>query len=66
MAKSNEGEGNKTAARQYNQGATDHAQSGKSDRAAKAAATALDGPEGSTLRDAEKKEESSRREKTLS
>ena len=55
MAKRNEGEGNKTAAREYNQGATEHAQSGKSDKAAKAAAEALDSPEGSSLRDAENK-----------
>ena len=55
MAKRNEGEGNKTAARQYNQGATEHAKSGNSSKAAVAAVKALDGPEGPSLREAENK-----------
>ncbi len=53
MAQRNEGEGNKTAAKQYNKGATAHAQSGKSEKAAKDAARALDTPEGAALREAE-------------
>jgi hypothetical protein len=55
VTKQNEGEGNKTAARQYNRGATEHARSGKSEEAAKAAAKALDSAEGASLRDAERK-----------
>jgi len=53
MTQRNEGEGNKTAAKEYNKGATEHAQSGKSDKAAKDAVRAMDTPEGTTLREAE-------------
>ena len=50
----NEGEGNKTAAREYNEKATEHAGSGKSEPAAKEAEAAIEGPEGDELRRAEK------------
>jgi len=53
MAQRNEGEGNKTAAKQYNKAATAHAQSGKSEKAAKDAARAMDTPEGTAMREAE-------------
>jgi hypothetical protein len=49
----NEGEGNQTAARQYNDAQKNFAKSGKVDTAAKDAAEALDGPQGRELRDAE-------------
>jgi hypothetical protein len=51
----NEGEGNRTAAAEYNKGATRTAQSGKVDQAAQEARRAVDGPEGKELRDAEAK-----------
>jgi len=50
----NEGEGNKTAARHYNEKTTAFAKSGKVDVAAKNAKKAVDGPEGKELRKAEK------------
>jgi hypothetical protein len=53
MGAKNEGEGNKTADREYRQGATKHAQSGQSDQKAKEAEEALDSEEGSDLREAE-------------
>jgi hypothetical protein len=49
----NEGEGNKTAAKQYNDAQKEFASSGKVDEAAKDAAKAVDGPEGDSLRQAE-------------
>lgn len=49
----NEGEGNKTAAKEYNTRATEHAKSGRSDEAAKDAARAMDTPEGTAMREAE-------------
>ncbi len=49
----NEGEGNHTAAKQYNDAQKKFAQSGKVDPAARDAARAVDGPEGSELRKAE-------------
>jgi hypothetical protein len=49
----NEGEGNHTAARHYNDAQKRFAESGKVDPAAKDAARAVDGPEGSELRKAE-------------
>ena len=49
----NEGEGNRTAARAYNKGATQFTGSGKVEAQAKAAERAVDGPEGPALRDAE-------------
>jgi hypothetical protein len=49
----NEGEGNRTAAKQYNKETTQFAQSGAVDRRAKEAEQALDGAEGDALRRAE-------------
>jgi hypothetical protein len=49
----NEGEGNHTAAKQYNDAQKDFAHSGKVEPAAKDAAKAVDGPEGADLRKAE-------------
>jgi hypothetical protein len=48
----NQGEGNKTAARDYNRKATDHAKSGDVERDAREASEALD-VEGGALREAE-------------
>ena len=48
-----EGEGSRTGAKQYNDGATAFAHSGKVDKAAQDAARAVDGPEGASLRAAE-------------
>lgn len=50
----NEGEGNKTAARHYNQETTEYAKSGKAEQAAKQAEQAVDGAEGKELRQAER------------
>jgi hypothetical protein len=50
----NEGEGNKTAARHYNEETTAYAKSGKADAAAKAAEKAVEGPENKELRKAER------------
>jgi len=50
----NEGEGNRTAARQYNKATTKFANSGKVEPAAQRAKKALDSAEGSDLRRAEK------------
>ncbi len=52
-SKRNEGEGNKTAAREYNKATTDFAKSGRVEEQAKAARKAVDGPEGEDLRQAE-------------
>ncbi len=49
----NEGEGNKTAARHYNDKATDFAKSGRVDEQAKKARDALEGGEGHALKQAE-------------
>lgn len=49
----NEGEGNRTAARRYNEGASEHAKSGKVADEAKAARDAFEGAEGDELRRAE-------------
>jgi hypothetical protein len=49
----NEGEGNHTAAREFNKAQTDFAKSGKVKPAAEDAAAAVDGPEGAGLRKAE-------------
>jgi hypothetical protein len=49
----NEGEGNKTAAREYNQATTAFAQSGKVKPAADAAKRSLDTDEGEELKKAE-------------
>jgi hypothetical protein len=50
----NEGEGNKTAARHYNEATQKYVESGKVDDAAREAQEALEGPEGEALRRAEK------------
>jgi hypothetical protein len=49
----NEGEGNRTAAREYNQAQRDFARSGKVKESAKAARKAVEGVEADELRDAE-------------
>jgi hypothetical protein len=49
----NEGEGNKTAARRYNQATENYGKSGRVESAAAAAKEALDGPEGAELEEAE-------------
>ncbi len=49
----NQGEGNKTAARDYDKKATEHAKSGKAERAAREAAKAVEGREGGELHKAE-------------
>jgi hypothetical protein len=51
----NEGEGSRTAAAEYNKGATRTARSGKVEQAAKAAERAYEGSEGEELRRAEAK-----------
>jgi hypothetical protein len=48
----NEGEGNKTADREYRQAATRHAVSPKSEKMAREAEEALDGEEGKELEEA--------------
>ncbi len=53
MAQKNEGEGNHTAARVYDEQATRFAKSGKVEEKAKEARKAVDGPEGKDLRRAE-------------
>lgn len=53
MTQRNEGEGNKTAAKEYNKGATAHARSGRSEEAARKARQAMDTPEGTEMREAE-------------
>jgi hypothetical protein len=49
----NEGEGNKTAAREYNEAQKRFAQSGKVEQKAREAEEALDGPEKEALQQAE-------------
>lgn len=49
----NEGEGNRTAARRYNEGATGHAKSGKVPEEAKAARETFEGAGGDEIRRAE-------------
>ena len=51
----NEGEGSKTAARAYNQGAEEFARSGKVEAAARQAREDVEGPRGQELRDAEER-----------
>jgi hypothetical protein len=54
MAQRNEGEGNKTAARAYNKGATEHARHRKDvEKEARDAERAIEGGEGAALREAE-------------
>jgi hypothetical protein len=50
----NEGEGNRTAARHYNQAQHQFAKSGKVEPKAREARAAIDGPEGKVLKQAEK------------
>jgi hypothetical protein len=50
----NEGEGNKTAARHYNEATTEFAKSGKVDQKAQEARQAVDGKDGEGLRKAER------------
>jgi len=49
----NEGEGSRSAARNYNKATEQYVKSGRVEEAAKKAAAALDGPEGGSLREAE-------------
>ena len=49
----NEGEGNRTAARRFNEAQQDFARSGKVEEKAKEAGRAVDGKEGDKLREAE-------------
>jgi hypothetical protein len=51
----NEGEGNKTADREYRKGTEEFAKSGRVEDQARKAAEALDGDEGEELREAEEK-----------
>ena len=51
----NEGEGNKTAAREYNKAQQEFVQSGKVDKAAEEARKAVDGPQRDELKKAEDK-----------
>lgn len=51
--RANEGEGNRTAARRYNEGATEHAKSGKVSDEAKRAREEFEGAAGDELRRAE-------------
>jgi hypothetical protein len=53
-AQRNEGEGNRTAARRYNDAQHAYVESGRSDAAAEEAKRAVDGKEGDELRAAEK------------
>ena len=61
MPQRNEGEGNKTAAREYNKRATAFAKTGRARKAARKAAAALDTPEGTAMREAEIKGKSEAR-----
>jgi hypothetical protein len=57
----NEGEGNKTAARNYNREQRDFVKSGQVDKKAKEAEKAVSGPEAEALRKAERAGESKAR-----
>jgi hypothetical protein len=61
MPPRNEGEGNKSAAREYNKRATEFAKSGRADKAASQAEAAIDTPEGTEMREAEIKGKSAAR-----
>ena len=50
----NEGEGNRTAAREYNKDAQEFARSGKVEKSAEKARKAIEGEEGESLKRAEK------------
>jgi hypothetical protein len=54
----NEGEGNKTAAREYNKGTTEFAKSGQVEGKAREAKRAVDGADGEKLRAAEREGQS--------
>ena len=54
MSNKNQGEGNRTAAREYNKDTADFIDSGKVDESAKKARKAIDGKEGEALKRAEK------------
>ncbi len=54
----NEGEGNKTAAREYNKGTTEFAKSGNVEAKAREAKKAIEGAEGEKLRAAEREGQS--------
>jgi hypothetical protein len=54
MGQRNEGEGNKTAAREYNKETTQFAQSGQVEGKAREAKQALEGKEADKLREAER------------
>ncbi len=58
----NEGEGNRTAARQYNKDQQEFIESGKVDKAAKEAKRAVEGDQAEKLREAEKAGRSKARE----
>lgn len=52
-AQENEGEGSRSAARNYDEATEQYVKSGRVEKAAKEAEAALEGPEGDTLREAE-------------
>ena len=54
MGQRNEGEGNKTAAREYNKDTTAFAKSGQVEGKAREAKQAVEGKDGDKLRDAER------------
>lgn len=58
MGQRNEGEGNKTAAKEYNKETTAFAKSGQVDSKAREAKDAIDGKDGDKLRDAEREGQS--------
>ena len=58
MGQRNEGEGNKTAAREYNRETTEFAKSGQVEGKAREAKQALEGREGEELRKAEREGQS--------
>jgi hypothetical protein len=58
MGQRNEGEGNKTAAREYNKDTTAFAKSGQVEGKAREARQAVDGKDGDKLRDAEREGQS--------
>jgi hypothetical protein len=58
MTQRNEGEGNKTAAREYNKETTEFAKSGQVEEKAREAKQAMEGKEGDELRKAEREGQS--------
>jgi hypothetical protein len=61
----NEGEGSRTAARQYNEGVQSHIRKGNVDKEAHDAAKAVEGSEGEDLRQAEETGKSHAKEKDI-